>query len=156
MEWTQTGRQMMTDYHTTAAAHKYALGFHYGHDVYYTMLSFAQLSKYLQQSEASRGQGTSIKVRPSREDRVELVYKLNAVKIGTVEELKALNCKNAGEAFERLMVEKVVGEAWKKDSTGYWVKGDFELNGEQIQAKYEEATLCNESTIMKAKNALGL
>lgn len=47
---------------------------------------------------------------------------------------------NKGEAWERLVVE-AAGLTWAKDNTPYWVAGDIRLDGEEVQIKFNHATL---------------
>lgn len=58
------------------------------------------------------------------------------------EELVAKEAKmNSGEKFEKLIIEWLTGKRWKKDSTPYWLAGDVKVNGEQLQIKFNNATL---------------
>ena len=42
---------------------------------------------------------------------------------------------------------------WEKDNVPFWVQGDIEVNGKQIQIKLDSATLMNTKQIAKLRTA---
>lgn len=77
--------------------------------------------------------------------------KKNPICLGSAEMLKAEKY-NKGEIFEKLVTE-YFGQVWEKDNIPFWVQGDIEINGKQIQIKLDSATLMNTKQIAKLKNA---
>lgn len=63
---------------------------------------------------------------------------------------------NMGMAFEQVISLRAGQGLYKKgDKRGYWECGDVEINGKQVQIKYEAASLASEPTIEKAERLRG-
>jgi hypothetical protein len=58
---------------------------------------------------------------------------------------------NKGEIFEKLVTE-YFGQAWKKDTIPFWIQGDINVNGKEIQIKLDSATLMNTKQIARLKS----
>jgi hypothetical protein len=66
---------------------------------------------------------------------------------GGVEQGKALNDSNNGDAFERWFFEHYKLGDWNRNSVPFYERGDAELFGEQVQIKFMNATICKLSTL---------
>ena len=77
--------------------------------------------------------------------------KKNPVCLGSADLLNT-DKYNKGEIFEKLVTE-FFGQTWVKDTIPFWVQGDIEVDGRQIQIKLDSATLMNTKQIAKFKRA---
>ena len=149
--------EMANRYNRIAGAHKYIVGFVRRGFVYYVQLNFAELCQLLKDDHASSKRGGTLKlrVRVTAEQAIIFIHSGKAVRLCSVEELKADAKHNAGENFERIVTETLTGELWVKDSVPFWVKGDINVNGEEIQIKLDGAELTNERTLARAEALVG-
>lgn len=149
--------EMANRYNRIAGAHKYIVGFVRHGFVYYVQLNFAELCQLLKDDRASSKRGGTLKlrVRVTAEQAIIFIHSGKAVKLCSVEELKADAKHNAGENFERIITETLTSELWVKDSVPFWVKGDINVNGEEIQIKLDGAELTNEKTLARAEALVG-
>ncbi len=144
-----TTNEMKTAYNARSAAHTYALGFVFEHRLYATKLSFEELSAYFKADRASskRGGFAKIRIKLTAEDRAKLSAK--AELLGAEDLLTKDPAHNKGENFERELTERWTAETWVKDSVPFWVKGDINVNGVEIQVKLDGAELTNEKILEK-------
>ena len=144
-----TMTEMMTAYNARSASHAYALGFVANGNLYAQKLTFAELSRYFKLDRASskRGGFAKIRIKLTSADRAEL--SLTAELIGSENLLTADPAHNKGENFERELTERWTAETWVKDSVPFWVAGDIQVNGEEIQVKLDGAELTNERTLAR-------
>ena len=142
---------LITAYATRTAAHAYILGFIFSGNLYRVTLTFPELIAYIRQSRTSSRKGGTLqaRIRVNSKQAAELVESGKAVLMGGAEMLED-GKHNKGEVFEKIITESLTGKTWKKDSTPFWMAGDIELNGEQIQIKLNEAELTNEKAIRAA------
>ena len=149
--------EMANRYNRIAGAHKYIVGFVRRGFVYYVQLNFAELCQLLKDDHASSKRGGTLKlrVRVTAEQAIIFIHSGKAVRLCSVEELKADAKHNAGENFERIITETLTSELWVKDSVPFWVKGDINVNGEEIQIKLDGAELTNEKTLARAEALVG-
>lgn len=148
-----TYEKILREYELTTAATKYYFGFDYHGDMYGLEMTFSELSEMFKQDRAAASKGGMVKVRirSTREQRITLVHSGRAVLIGKVENIHAEESKyNAGTQFEKWVAEVVYGLEWQVDSTPYWVAGDLTVNGEQVQVKFDGATLTDERATARA------
>ncbi len=148
-----TMQEMVTKYDRYAGAHKYIVGYVRDGKVYYVTLSFAELSKLFKADRASAKRGGYAKVRivVKAAQAKAWVADGTATELCNVAELTANSKYNKGENFERVVTELLAGEVWVKDSVPFWVKGDVNLNGEEVQIKLDGAELTNERAVAKAE-----
>ena len=151
------GKMISVRYNRIAGAHKYIVGFIRHGVVYYVQLDFAELCQLLKDDRASskRGGTFKLRVRVTAEQAIHFIYSGRAVELCKEEELKADPHHNGGENFERIVTELLTGEVWVKDSVPFWVKGDINVNGEEIQIKLDGAELTNEKTLARAEALVG-
>ena len=144
-----TMTEMMNRYEQASASHTYALGFTANGNLYATKLSFTELSRFFKLDRASskRGGFAKIRIKLTAKDRAELSE--TAELIGAESLLVKDTTYNKGENFERELTERWTPEKWVKDSVPFWVKGDININGTEIQVKLDGAELTNERTLSK-------
>jgi len=150
-------QEMANRYNRIAGAHKYIVGFVRHGNVYYVELTFTELCELLKDDRASSKRGGTLKlrVRVSAEQAINFIHSGKAVELCKVEELEANAKYNKGENFERIITETLTSELWVKDSVPFYVKGDINVNGEEIQIKLDGAELTNEKTLTKAEALVG-
>lgn len=138
---------MIKTYEKFSAAHVYWFGFTLNGFLYVISLTFAELVKMckLDVASQSRGGHKKIRIRPTIETLKELEKR--AKKLGTADMIK--DGRNRGDQFEKIIVETYTGKTWHKDSTPFNIAGDMELNGEQIQIKFNGAELTNEKFLKR-------
>ena len=59
---------------------------------------------------------------------------------------------NRGEIFEKLVTEHY-GQVWVKDNIPFTEQGDINVNGVEIQIKFEKATFINEAQMERMERA---
>lgn len=144
-----TKRTMIKHYRNHSAADSYIIGFIENKMLY--MVEVAEIMpRFLTVEQASRNQGENLRLRIKKNLKKQLMKK-NPICLGSAEMLKAEKY-NKGEIFEKLVTE-YFGQVWEKDNIPFWVQGDIEINGKQIQIKLDSATLMNTKQIAKLKNA---
>ena len=148
--------EMANRYNRIAGAHKYIVGFIRHGVVYYVQLDFAGLCGLLKNDRASSKRGGTLKlrVRVNSEQAIRFINRGEAVALCKVEELND-GKYNKGENFERIITETLTSELWVKDSVPFYVKGDINVNGEEIQIKLDGAELTNEKTLARAEALVG-
>lgn len=141
--------EMLTAYAAHSAADAYILGFAH-HGVLYAIelpeLPDAVLK--LDRASSKRGGQAKIRVRVAKAEKLALIA-MGAAVIGKVEDLEADPHHNRGENFERIVTE-LNGQRWVKDSVPFWVAGDLNLNGRELQIKLDGAELTNERALASA------
>lgn len=146
-----TKEEMIATYEALSAADSYIFGFAHNHNLYYVQTDKLP-DELLKRDVASKSHGgvQKIRVRASSAMRAAFVDSGKAVLLGTDELLNANSDKyNKGERFEKLIQELLTGTTWQKDSVPFYEAGDIELNGQQVQIKFDGAELTNEKTLMR-------
>lgn len=138
---------LITAYIALTAAHEYWFGFILDHKVYVvTGMTFTELLPFIRIEKAAKSKGGHSKLRIKA--RVgELANLLPKALLLGDEEILADEKWNTGIKFEKVVTERVAHQTWERDSVPFWVAGDIELNGTQIQVKFNGAELTNEKTI---------
>lgn len=136
-------------YNKLSAAHTYLIGFVFENALYYVMMGWDELVTILKndRAAASKGGMKKIRIKIKATEKQELIKK--AIKLGSAEMLQTDDKYNLGERFEKIITEKLTSEKWVKDSIPFNIKGDIEVNGEQIQIKLDNAELTNEKILTK-------
>ena len=138
---------LIAAYIALTAAHEYWFGFTLNHKVYVvTGMTFADLRPFLkiEKAAASKGGHSKIRIKARVGELAELLPR--ATLLGR-EEILTDEKWNTGIKFEQIVTEQIAGQEWVRDSVPFWVAGDIELNGTQIQVKFNGAELTNEKTI---------
>ena len=145
-----TKTTLIKAYRKHSAADNYILGFIFNHMIY--MVRVAEIMpRYLNVEEASRNQGENLRLRLKKAHKEQLLKK-NPICLGSADCLNDSKY-NKGEVFERLVTE-YYGQKWKKDNIPFYIQGDINLNGEEVQIKLDSATLMNTKQIKNIKKAL--
>lgn len=136
-------------YNKLSAAHTYLIGFVFENALYYVMMGWDELVTILKNDRAATSKGgmKKLRIKIRAAEKQELIKK--AIKLGSAEMLQTDDKYNLGERFERIITEKLTSEKWVKDSIPFNIKGDIEVNGEQIQIKLDNAELTNEKILTK-------
>lgn len=133
-------------YEAFSAADSYIVGFVLDGALY--MVEMARIApRYLNVEEASRNQGTNLRLRLKRAQKESLAKK--AICLGSADVLTA-GKYNKGENFEKVVTE-YFGQEWVKDTVPFYVQGDICLDGKEVQIKLDTATLANEKMLNKLK-----
>lgn len=136
--------EMFTNYEKFNKAEKYIIGFTHKKQIYMLMVDHLNPDMITLES-ASKNQGKSLRFRPKASHKAELVTK--AICLGAMEML--IDSKyNKGEMFEKIITEHY-GQEWVKDTIPFYKQGDLNLNGIEIQIKFEKAALATSKTIDK-------
>ena len=143
--------EMIDLYNALTAADGYIVGFILNHLLYYVRFEGHLPTEILKFDRASskRGGMAKVRVRLGAETRKALVANGRAVLMGSETLLMTADKWNKGERFERVITETLTTEKWVKDSVPFNVAGDIELNGKQIQIKFDDAELTNEKTLKR-------
>lgn len=140
---------MIRNYRKFSAADAYILGFIYKHNAY--MVEVKEIApRYMKVERCSMQNGGARKLqfRLNNQYKEELIRK-GATCIG--DESIVIGDYNKGVEFERLVYEKN-GQAYRgKDSVGFWVAGDININGRELQVKFEGAQIVVETTLENLK-----
>lgn len=139
---------MIRNYRKFSVADSYILGFICNKMLY--MLEVAEIApRFLNVEEASRNQGENLRLRLKKAHKEQLLKK-NPICLGSADCLNAEKY-NKGEIFEKLVTE-YFGQEWKKDNKAFWECGDINVNGKEIQIKFDSATLTNTKQIARLKS----
>jgi len=143
--------EMINLYNALTAADGYIVGFVLNHLLYYVRFDGHLPTEILKFDRASskRGGMAKVRVRLGSEIRKALVANGRAVLMGSETMLMTADKWNKGERFERIITETLTATEWVKDSIPFNVAGDIELNGQQIQIKFDDAELTNEKTLRR-------
>lgn len=146
-----TREEMIKTYEIYSKADAYQFGFEYRGNLYSyptNDLNTITSALKLDRTSAKRGGYGKIRVRFSERMKVALIENKKAIKLGSVNVLNYADKWNKGEHFEHY-IHDINGQHYEKDHIPFYVMGDIELNGLQVQLKYDGATLVEEPTLMK-------
>lgn len=148
--------KMIGIYHLYSASKKYIVGFIRDGKIYYVIVTFEKLAEMLKACKASskRGGFNKVRVYVSAQLQKELIACGLAHEVGTVDALISSKY-NKGEMFEKLITETLTTDAWVKDSLPFYMGGDIQLNGENIQIKLNGAELTNEKCLTNMLKKMG-
>jgi hypothetical protein len=118
---------------------------------YIVKLNADELANIAKLDKASRGNGYSLRFRPTNSEKRELVRKgakrlmSTAAFIGLYESHKY----NRGETAEMIVTEQMFGQTWEKDSVPFNEGADIYTDDKAYQHKHEGATFCNEAQLAR-------
>ena len=138
-----TKNTMWNTYRNLSASHTYAIGFVLNGNLY--MSERKQVGQFVTYEKASRGQGMGLRLRLKKADKVRLSKR--AICLGSADRLTE-TAYNKGENFERMVFEHY-GQTWEKDTVPFTESGDIQINGIEIQIKYDGATFTVEKTLKR-------
>ena len=142
---------MIKNYRKFSAADAYILGFEYKHNIYYIMIDEIPPRYMTVEHESSKkGGAAKLQLRLKKAYREQLIRK-GATLIGNEDIL--IGEYNKGVEFERIISEMNGQKFRGKENVGFWVEGDLEINGKQVQIKYNGAQIVVEKTLERLKRA---
>lgn len=140
---------MIRNYRKFSAADSYILGFVYKHEVY--MIEVKEIMpRYMRVEHESSKKGgcAKLQLRLPQNYQKQLIRK-GAVCLGSEEMLN--DEYNKGVEFERI-VSELNGQTFRgKDNVPFYVEGDLEIDGRQVQIKFNGAQIVVERTLNKLK-----
>lgn len=147
-----TKETMIKNYRKFSAADSYILGFEYKHNIYAIEIEEIPPRYMTVEHESSKkGGAAKLQLRLKKAYREQLIRK-GATLIGTEDIL--IGEYNKGVEFERVISEMNGQEFRGKENVGFWVEGDLEIDGKQIQIKYNGAQIVVEKTLERLKRAV--
>ena len=146
-----TKETMIKNYRKFSAADSYILGFEYQHNIYAIEVNeIAPRYMRVERLSSRKGGARKLQLRLTKTYKEQLIRK-GARLIGNEEIL--IGEYNQGVEFERVVFEMNGQEFRGKDNIGFWVEGDIEINGKQIQVKFNGAQIVVETTLERLKRA---
>ena len=144
-----TKETMIKNYRKFSAADSYILGFEYKHNIYYIMVNeIAPRYMQVERESSKKGGAQKLQLRLHKAHKEELLRK-GATLIGSEEIL--IGKYNKGVEFERIISEMNGQEFRGKENVGFWVEGDLEIGGKQVQIKLNGAQIVVETTLERLK-----
>lgn len=136
---------MIRQYRRFSAADSYVLGFEYKHTVYAIMVDEIMPRFMRVEKESSKkGGAQKLQLRITKNFKEQLIRK-GATALGGTEILAGQY--NKGVEFERIISE-INGQTFRgKENVGFWIEGDLEIDGKQIQVKFNGAQIVVERTL---------
>lgn len=148
-----TKETMIKNYRKFSAADEYILGFIYKHQLY--MLRMAEIPpRYITKSHESQSQGgwENLMLFLTNPMKEQMIRK-GAICLGS-EDLVLNGEYNKGVEFERLVYE-MNGQTFRgKDNVPFYMAGDINIDGVEIQIKFQGARLTKENTIENLKKGI--
>ena len=136
---------MIRQYRRFSAADGYVLGFEYKHTVSARMVDEIMPRFMKVEKESSKkGGAQKLQLRITKNFKEQLIRK-GATALGGTEILAGQY--NKGVEFERIISE-MNGQTFRgKENVGFWIEGDLEIDGKQIQVKFNGAQIVVERTL---------
>ena len=138
---------MIRQYRRFSAAEAYIIGFEYKHTVYAVMVDEI-MPRYMrvEHESSKKGGAAKLQLRLPNKYKEQLLRK-GAVALGGEEIL--VGEYNKGVEFERIISE-MNGQTFRgKENVGFWVEGDLEIDGRQVQIKFNGAQIVVETTLKR-------
>lgn len=148
-----TKQRMIKLYRQYSGADSYIIGFVYKHELY--MIEVDEIMpRQMQVLHTSHKNGYQPKLQLVLNNHLkEQFIRKGATHLGS-EEMVMNGEFNKGVEFERLICEINGIEFRGKDSVGFWVGGDVEINGRQVQVKFQGAQIVAEKTLKRLQSGL--
>ena len=147
-----TKETMIRNYRKFSAADSYILGFEYKHQIY--MIEVNEIMpRYMavERESSKKGGARKLQLRLKKEHKEALIRK-GATLIGNEDILNGQY--NKGIEFERI-VSEMNGQTFRgKDNVGFWVAGDLNIEGREVQIKLNGAQIVVETTLERLKKAV--
>ena len=140
-------KTMIKNYRRFSAADSYILGFIYKHEVY--MIEVKEIMpRYMRVEHESSKKGgcAKLQLRLPQTYQEQLIRK-GAVCIGSEDIVKGEY--NKGVEFERIINEMHGKEFRGKDNVPFYKEGDININGKEVQIKFNGAQIVVERTLKK-------
>ena len=144
-----TKETMIKNYRKFSAADGYIIGFVYKKELYAaTVKEIMPRFMKVERESSKKGGHKKLQLRLNNKYMEQLI-KAGANHLGN--ESLLMGEYNKGVEFERLISEQNGIEYRGKDSVGFWVAGDIEIDGKQIQIKLNGAQIVVETTLENLK-----
>lgn len=140
----------MTAYIAQSAARVFYIGFVYDGKLYLVVLRDTIPAAFLRVTTTSKTHVNAVRVQITSKMAQLLIKDGRAIELGDATALNYSDKYNRGEHFERYIVERYTTTTWYKDTTPWYIAGDAEINGEQVQIKFNGATVTDERKIARA------
>ena len=142
-----TKQTMIRNYRKFSAADSYIIGYNYKGTIFATEIDeIPPRFMKVERESSKKGGKQKLQLRLNNKYKEQLMKK-GAVEVCGADELTDEVLKNKGVVFEKKIYE-LNGQIFRgKDNVGFWVAGDIELNGKQIQIKLEGAQIVVENTL---------
>lgn len=139
-----THEEMILAYEQLSAATTYIIGFAMKHKIYFTQMNGlpTECTAY---EMASRQQGMNLRLRVRKAMKENLLPACVCLGEDTI---LTDNKYNKGEMFEKAITE-YFGQTWTKDNIPFTKQGDINVNGIEIQIKFDGATFCNTKQLLR-------
>lgn len=144
-----TREEMIRNYELHTAANYYQFGFEYKGNLYsYSTANLNDVDEALKfdRTSTERGGHAKIRIRFSAKMKACLIANRKAIKLGNIHLLDYADKWNKGEHFEHY-IHDINGKEYRKNHVPFYQSGDIEINGKQVQLKYDAATLVEETTL---------
>lgn len=141
-------KAMLNEYHRYNKAELYIIGFSYGTAVYMILLD--KIPQTIAKREKAGVKGYALRLRLNNSEKEKLL-KHGAYYLCDTADLQNSEY-NRGEHFEKVVTE-FYGITWEKDYTPFYESGDITIDGQEIQIKYQNATITTEKQIQKLMSA---
>ena len=145
--------KLINEYRDLSYAKDFIFGFSDRKNIYISIVKSEMLPYICCLDKASRNAGYSLRFKPTKAQK-ELLKMHNCKVLCSLSVFnnEYLNSKyNRGEIFEKL-IHEFFNREWKKDSVPFTADGDITINNISYQIKFENATFCNEKSIINLKN----
>lgn len=142
---------LIARYNAHAFTHDYIMGFAYKGNIYAIETVGLSFGIKLDRASSKNGGGYSIRFQPTKAEKEAAVLSGQAELICSKEYFDTMHAEskyNKGEDFERIITEKA-GQAWEKDNVPFFKGADLTTAEKAYSIKFEKATICTESTLMK-------
>ena len=143
-------KNLVNYYVSRSFTHNYIAVFTFDGVVYMVIIDSDIFNTGVKLDKASRGAGYSIRFKPNKSDKINLLAK-GAIALCSVEcfdEMVKNSKYNKGEVAEKIVTE-YFGQSWVKDNVPFTDDGDITVEGIAYQIKFEKATFINEKQMMK-------
>lgn len=137
------------NYRKYSGADEYIIGFIHGH-ILYSIQVEKLMPRWMTMKEESKGHAEKLQMNLKSKHKQELIKK-GACPICTEKEFLQMNdLNNKGFTFERLIFEmNGKGSEWSRDNVRFDKCGDININGVEVQIKFENAQIVTVPTIKK-------
>lgn len=142
-----TKTTMIKNYRKFSKADSYIIGFLYKGSVYAIEVNeIAPRFMKVEHESSKKGGYAKLQLRLNNLYKEQLIRK-GAYMLGNASLLEGEY--NKGVEFERYITE-MNGQTFRgKDNVGFWVAGDIEIEGRQVQVKFEGAQIVVERTLIR-------
>lgn len=144
-----TDTEMLTLYYSKSAARIYYIGFTVNETLYMIVAHDKIPNAFLRMTTTSKTKAKQCRVQITSAMAKLLVKDGKAIALDNADAINYNDQYNRGEHFERYIIERFTNTIWRKDNTPWYISGDAEINGEQVQIKFNGATLTDEIKVVK-------